>query len=198
MTLLDNSTPRSLASEKSRDWQRRRSELLQAACTEIAALSKAGVAVTRAIKDIAKKFRSRSLGGGCKLALSETTMIRLWYRWRGSQSESEFALHYVAGRTVDIDPLLLRLIIESSIRSSKSVSKILVELGGDNRSVLATLRTIYRALPIGALSQFLRAERRLITRRKAAELKLSAIESTLRNLRAAAEASFLFGKESAQ
>ena len=197
MIALWHSTPRSRAAEQSRKWQRRRAELLRAACTYIAEQIAGGIKVGRAVKEAARKFRNRSLGNGRQLGLSAKSMYRHWYEFR-DHGESAFALRYVAGRRQDIDPLLLRLVIDASLRQSRTVSEILVQAGGGKRHDRACLRTIYLALPAKEIGQFLRAERRLLAQRKATERKLVAINSQLRDLRAATENKFLYSKGGAK
>ena len=186
-------TPRSRASEESRRWQRRRAQLLHTACQHVAELLAGGQRIGRALKCTARKFRSRRLGGGRQLALSEKSMRRHWDVWTGKRGEAAFLSRYVAGRAVDLDPLLLLLIIDSSIRRSKTVSEILVGVNAGNRFGRASLGTIYRALPAESIKKFILAERQLIRARKRAEQKLLTINARLRELRSSAEQKFMSG-----
>ena len=189
----EHPSPRSRAAEESRKWQRRRAQLLHRVCQYVAERLSGGERIGRAIRLAARKFRNRSLGGGRQLALSEKSMRRHWYVWTGKRGEAAFLSRYIAGRSVDLDPLLLRLIIDSSIRQSKSVSEILVGVSSGNRGGRASLHTICRALPASEIRRFILAERRLIVERKRAEQALLAINSRLRELRSTAEKKFLAG-----
>lgn len=175
-------TPRERAAERSRSWRNRRSELLQEVCIAIAERIAKGAKTGQAIKEVARRFRNRSLGNGRSLNLSSKSAERIFYDFL-KHGESAFALRYVAGRKQEIDPLLLQLVIQSAIRQSKSVSKILVGAGISNRKGGASLTTIYRALPAKEINQFLRTERSLTRQRKRAEERLIQIQQRLRALR---------------
>jgi hypothetical protein len=185
------STARSRAAERSRSWQLRRTELLKAACNDVAHRVSGGVKLLAAIKIVARKYRNRSLGDGRQLALSEKSLYTHWTGFH-KRGDSAFVCRYVAGLQADLDPLLLQLVLRSSILEAKSVSEVLVEAGviGD-RLGRASFRTIYRALPTAEIRKFLVAEKRLLTRRKASERALLAINAQLRDLRSAAEEKFL-------
>ncbi len=85
-----------------------------------------GIKVGAATRHAARRFRNRSLGHGRQLNLSAASMQRIWYRFQKSGG-SAFTLRYVAGREHDLDPLLLNLIVESSVRQSKSVSEVIAQ-----------------------------------------------------------------------
>ena len=184
------STARDSAAARSLAWQQRRTRLLQEACTEVAHEIAGGVKLGRAIKTTARKFRTRSLGNGQQLSLSAKSLERHWYRFK-DRGESAFALRYVAGRKADIDPLLLRLIVDGCIRQSKSISQILTEIEIGDRNGRASLATLYRALPAKEINRFLVAERSLRKQRQRAEQKLAAISARLSELRREAEEAFL-------
>ncbi len=184
------STAKSRAAECSLAWRQRREDLLQEVCRHVADHVAGGTRITRAFKLVSRKFRNRSLGGGRQLSLSSKSVERIYYNYRRS-GRGAFALHYVAPRLRDIDPLLLRLIVAASVYQSKSVSQIVTETSVGDRAGRVSLATIYRALPAKAINQFLRAEKRLLSQRRIAEHKLIAIGNELRNLRAKAEKTFL-------
>ena len=183
-------SPRERAAEQSRAWRRRRVALLQEACTAIAECETKGLKRGRAIKEIARKFRGRSLGGGRALNLSAKSAERIYYAFL-KRGEAAFALRYVAGRKQEIDPLLLHLVTRAAIRQSKGVSEILTEAGVTMRRGGPSLSTIYRALPAKELNRFLHAERRLVADQKRLGGKLLAVQKELAALRSAAEERFL-------
>lgn len=190
---LDHPSARSLAADRSRAWQHRRAELLHEACLYMAALIAAGEPFSKVAKQTARKFRNGSLGNGRQLALSPKTMQRVWYDYR-DRGEAAFVLNYIAPLQHDLDPLLLRLIVQASVRQSKSVSEILTDAGVGQRTGRASLRTLHRALPTSEIARFVRAEKRLLASRKSAEAKLAKIQEQLRALKAKAERTLLTGR----
>ncbi len=190
MISIDHATPRSLAAKKSRAWRKRRADLLQAACQDVATRRANGDTLSRAIKVVAKKFRDRSLGGGRQLALSAKSMERIWFAF-AAKGESAFSLRYVAGRKSDLDPLMLRLIVQGAIQQSKSVSKILTDADVGERGERASFATIYRSLPSKEMLRFLHAEKRLLAKRKSLESQLVALSAELDALRSDAAQKFL-------
>lgn len=144
----------------------------------------------RAITEVARRFRNRSLGNGRIFGISRRTLQNIWYDFR-RRGEAAFVLRYVAGKQHQIDPLLLQLVVQSAFLQSRSISEILVNAGINARNEWPSLRTIYRALPSKEIKHFLRAEQQLHAQRKATEKKLIAINGRLRELRGAAEEKFL-------
>lgn len=185
-------TPRGVEAARARAWKFRRVQLLQEACSFIAALLASGVKNGDAIKQASQKFRNRSLGNGRVLNLSRKSAERIHYAFQ-KRGVAAFALKYVAGRKYDIDPLLLRLVTDTAIRQSKSVSEILVEAGVSDRRGRPSFATIYRNIPATEIAKFLRAERGLLRQRKTAEGKLAAIQQRLCSLRAQAEEKLVKG-----
>ncbi len=181
MTAVAHDTARSLAAERSRSWQRRRSELLQEACIFIAERITSGMKSWRAIKEASRKFRNRSLGNGRVLNLSRKTAERVYYDFL-KRGDSAFALHYVAGRQHKIDPVLLQLVIQAAIHQSKSVGEILFQADFSDRKGRPSKWTLDRALPTREVTHFLRAERRLLTQRKRTEKKLVVLQKQLRGI----------------
>lgn len=188
--LADQWTARGRAAERKRAWQHRRAELLLEACKQVAEKIANGQSLGKTLKEVARKFRNRSLGNGRQLALSAKSAERIWYQFI-ERGEAAFALKYVAGRKQDIDPLLLRLIVQGSVQQSKTVREILTEAGLSGRAGRISLSTIYRALPSKEIGRFVRGERRLLARRKATERTLLAITDELRQLREGAARKFL-------
>ncbi len=184
--------PRDIAAERSRAWRARRKELLQEVCIAIAERVANGEKIGRSIKEVARKFRNRSLGNGRSLNLSRKSAERFYYAFL-KRGESALTLRYVPGRKQDIDPLVLRLITQAAIRQSRSISDLLIEAGISQRKGHASLGTIYRALPAKEINQFLRREASLIGQRKTAEEKLVKIQQLLFSLRAQAEEKFVKG-----
>lgn len=186
---LAHQTPRSLAADRSRSWQGRRTALLQEVCIFIAERIAEGTKSGRAIKEASRKFRNRSLGNGRVLNLSRKTAERAYYNFL-KRGKPAFGLHYAAPRARKIDPLFLYLVIQAAIRQSRSISDLLTEAGISRRDH-ASLGTIYRALPAKEINRFLSAEQGLIRQKKRAEEKVVEIERHLRTLRAQAEKKFL-------
>ncbi len=182
--------------EASQAWRKRRADLLQAACQDVATRRASGETLSRAIKVVAKKFRDRSLGGGRQLALSAKSMERIWFAFAAT-GESAFSLRYVAGRKSDLDPLMLRLIVQGAIQQSKSVSKFLTDADLGERGERASLATIYRSLPSKEILRFLHAEKRLLAKRKSLESQLVALSEELDELRSEAARKFLTKAENA-
>lgn len=186
---LAHLSPRERAAEQSRACKRRRAALLHEACSAIAERETKGEKRGRAIKEVARKFCGRSLGFGRSLNLSRKSAERIYYTFL-KRGDAAFALHYIAGRKQEIDPILLHLVTQAAIRQSKSVSEILTEAGATRRQG-PSLSTIYRSLRAKELNRFLHAESRLIAQQKRLGVKLLGLQRELCALRSAAEEKFL-------
>ena len=148
-------------------WLERRQSLLFAACKGIATLRKDQIPIARAIRTVAGKFRSRSLGSGHRLALSCKTMRRHWDTWNATpakkRNESIFRSRYNTGHTkAELHPLLLPLIAEFGIQQGRTLGQVLriVRPTTVNGKPLSK-RTIHRRVPAREIQKIAFAHRRI-------------------------------------
>lgn len=167
-----------MTNSDSNDWQTRRSAILKPACNFIADRLQNGARIGRAIKAATRRFRSRSLGGGRRIRLSEKTMTRIWYAWKALRDDSVFLLRYRAGHPrVNIDPRFLRSITEISIAEGRSLAHVLrsPKLKAPNVSQ----RTIYRRLPVRSIGRLARLQRRALRQEALIEREKAALVASL-------------------
>jgi hypothetical protein len=157
-------------SQKTPAWQIRRAEILQNACIRIAERVKSGTKICRAIKIAAKELAGADLGNGRRLALSEKTMYRNWYRWRGPRDASVFRLKYFGNQRPSVDPVLLRLVVEHCLKSGASLENALEAIRPAGAKV--SIQAIYHAVPKRARDSLWRSHKELLKRRMQLEGKL--------------------------
>jgi hypothetical protein len=135
-----------------------RQSLLHAACTAIAALRQDGVRIGRAITATARKFRTRSVGGGRRLPLSRKTMRRHWDMWNAANRDGAvFRSRYKPGRPkAELDPSLLSLIVAICVQERCTLGHVLRTL-----PLTASKWTIYRRLPAREIQKLVLSHRRL-------------------------------------
>lgn len=147
------------------NWQRRRAEILQAACRFIAAQLQTGAKTMRAIRAAHRKFRYRSVAPGRRIRLSHKTLMHIWYRWRTDRDDSVFLLHYKPGRRrAEIGNTELRTIIETAVTCGLSIRQTLRKLGSH-----VSYHAICRRLPMREVTKLAMLQRRALKQRVALE-----------------------------
>jgi hypothetical protein len=118
----------------------------------------------RTIESVAKEFNGHELGNGRRLQLSASTLQRLWYGWNASgRNPSVFELSYTPNERRQVDPLLLRLLLEKALQTGAPLSEVVESLNaGGAKSSLSDVR---RALPKLELLRFERSHRQLTEHR---------------------------------
>ena len=76
------------------NWQHRRAELLARACEELLSQVSRKRRITAAVHRVVKRYKGRRLGSGKRLALSRSTMLKHYYRWRDVRSAAAFQLNF--------------------------------------------------------------------------------------------------------
>ena len=148
-------------------WQSCRAAVLQEACTLVAGWRENGVPLGRAIACAARKFHNADLRGGCRLALSTSSLRRHWDQWKRTKDASVFALKYKISERAKFDPILLRLVVEHCLQTGESLSGAVESLRRKGASI--SIRDIYRVLSARTAVYLARSHKQLTAKRKKLE-----------------------------
>ena len=111
-------------------WQKRRADLLEQACSEIADAQGRKETLAESVRRTARRYRGRSLGSGKKLKLSTPSLYRHWYAWKEESSSAAFTLHYKSLRAAKIDTQLIGSMLEVAFESGLNVAGLYEFFGG--------------------------------------------------------------------
>jgi hypothetical protein len=126
-------------------WQQRAAEHRRAAVLEVVSRSK-GEPVRRATKRISAKYNGRTLPGKKHLKLAESTLRRLFYKWKNENSEAAFQFHYVTPAVPSVFyPWITRLFVDYAINNGLSVLMAHRELQ-EAAAFPFSVKTVYRHL----------------------------------------------------
>lgn len=127
-------------------WQQRAAEHRRAAVLEVAAAHAKGEPVRRATKRISAKYNGRTLPGKKHLKLAESTLRRLFYKWKNENSEAAFQFHYVTPVVPSVFyPWITRLFVDYAIHNGFSVLMAHRELQ-ETAAFPFSVKTVYRHL----------------------------------------------------
>lgn len=158
-------------------YQKKRAELLHAACVFVEKRMQAGQPIGRALAAATRKFRRRARRLGFHFSLSSPHSMRHhWDHWKRKRQQTIFRDRRYDStrpqRASKIDPMMLRALLALCVEKGLSLSEAFAELRCTDRAGFPSLRTLYRRLPARAIMKYAVAQRRLIQNRKDAAQQL--------------------------
>jgi hypothetical protein len=126
-------------------WQERAAEHRKAAVLEVVNRPK-GEPIRRATKRISAKYNGRTLPGKKHLKLAESTLRRLFYKWKKDHAETVFAFHYVTPAVPStVHPWIMRLFVDYAVHNGLLAFTAHKELQ-QTSAFPFSVKTVYRHL----------------------------------------------------